>query len=197
MKDSSRIGTDLSAENYPPDVNNASHGGISSALRYWLRDLVLSIGLAGLVIIFLYQPVKVEGTSMLPRLTDQERVFINKYIYHFESINRGDIVVFRYPLDTTKSYIKRVIGLPGETVELRSGHVFIDGMSLTEPYVLSTYRDRENYGPFMVPPGEFYVLGDHRNSSNDSRLWGTITRRNIYGKAVLVYWPMKNFGIVE
>ena len=89
-------------------------------LRGWTRDLAVALGLALVIIIFLYQPVKVEGTSMNPLLSDQERIFINKFIYHFEPIDRGDVVVFWYPLDRSKSFIKRIVGLPGETVEIRA-----------------------------------------------------------------------------
>src|SRR6266568_133470 len=102
--------------------------------RYWLRDLILSILLAIIVIVFLYQPVQVEGTSMMPRLTNHERIFINKFVYRFEPIQRGDIVVFWYPLDPTKSYIKRVVGLPGEAVAIQDGRVFVNNKPLQEPY---------------------------------------------------------------
>ena len=99
--------------------------------RYWLRDLILSVLLAFIVIVFLYQPVQVEGTSMMPRLENHERIFINKFLYRFRPIERGDVVVFRYPLDTSKSYIKRVIGLPGDEVSIRDGHVLVNGKPLT------------------------------------------------------------------
>src|SRR5690348_12005464 len=111
-------------------------------LRGWTRDLAAALGLALLIIIFLYQPVKVEGTSMAPLLSDQERIFINKFVYHFEPVERGDVVVFWYPLDRSKSFIKRVVGLPGDEVEIRRGHVFINGKSLEEPYVPSQYVDK-------------------------------------------------------
>ena len=94
-------------------------------LRTWTRDLAVALGLALVIIIFLYQPVKVEGTSMAPLLSDQERIFINKFVYRFEPIDRGDVVVFWYPLDRSKSFIKRVIGLPGETIEIRTGHLYV------------------------------------------------------------------------
>ncbi len=166
-------------------------------VRAWLRDIVVSLGIAGVVIVFLYQPVKVEGNSMMPELADQERIFINKFIYQFEDIHRGDVVVFWYPLDPAKSYIKRVIGLPGETVQLVNGEVFVNGGRLIEPYVPPEFRDRQSLGPVRVPSGEFFVLGDHRTSSNDSRVWGTVERRLIYGKAVFVYWPMQQLGILR
>lgn len=165
--------------------------------RYWLRDLVLSLLLAFIVIVFLYQPVQVEGTSMMPRLSDHERIFINKFVYRFEPIHRGDIVVFRYPLDPSKSYIKRVIGLPGEWVSIQQGVVEINGKPLAESYVPPSYLDHDSYPPVYVEPGHYYVLGDHRDSSNDSRVWGTVDRGFIYGKAAFVYWPLDQAGTLQ
>jgi signal peptidase I len=165
--------------------------------RYWLRDLVLSLLLAFIFVIFLYQPVQVEGTSMLPRLTNHERIFINKFVYRFEPIERGDIVVFHYPLDPSKSYIKRVVGLPGETVRIRDGRVYINGRALTEPYVPPSFFDHQSYPPVTLAPDHFFVLGDHRDSSNDSREWGAVDRKFIYGKAVFVYWPFDQFGTLR
>jgi signal peptidase I len=162
--------------------------------RYWLRDLILSLVLAFIFVIFIYQPVQVEGTSMLPGLTNHERIFINKFVYRFEPVRRGDIVVFHFPLDPSKSYIKRVIGLPGETVQVRKGHVYIDGRELKEPYVPSGFLDDNSYPPVTLAPDNYYVLGDHRDASNDSREWGPVARRYIYGKAVFVYWPFQEFG---
>jgi signal peptidase I len=164
--------------------------------RAWTRDLVVALALAMVIIVFFYQPVKVEGTSMAPLISDQERIFINKFVYRFEPIGRGDVVVFWYPLDRTKSFIKRVIGLPGETVEIRRGRVFVDGRRLMEPYVPPQYADLGNYGPFVVPDGEYFVMGDHRASSNDSRIFGPVPDRYIYGKAVFAYWPMDRFGSI-
>lgn len=165
--------------------------------RYWLRDLLLSLLLAFIVIFFLYQPVQVEGTSMMPRLSPHERLFINKMVYHFEPIRRGDIVVFRYPLEPAKSYIKRVVGLPGERISVRAGRVYVDGEPLDEPYLPTDTADRQSYPEVLVGPDQYYVLGDHRGSSNDSRVWGTVPRKFIYGKAVFVYWPFGEFGPVE
>jgi len=166
-------------------------------VRVWVRDMAVSVVIAALIIVFLYQPVKVEGTSMMPWLTDQERIFINKFVYKLGEIARGDVVVFWYPLDPTKSYIKRVVGLPGETVRIANGRVYINGKLLDEPYVVSDYLDRQSYAPTRVPVNHFYVLGDHRNSSNDSRSWGTVSRDYIYGKAVLVYWPVDKFKVLD
>src|ERR1035438_9419698 len=168
---------------------------IRSALS-WVRDLAFSVLIAVILIVFIYQPVKVEGTSMMPTLTDQERIFINKFTYHLGlgSIDRGDMVVFWFPLEPTKSYIKRVIGLPGDAIYIDAGQVYVNGRLLNESYVPEDYRDRVSWEEHRIPPGEYFVLGDHRSSSSDSRTWGFVKREAIYGKAVFVYWPLKNMG---
>jgi signal peptidase I len=163
-------------------------------LRNWTRDLAVALGLAIVVMIFLYQPVKVEGNSMNPLLSDQERIFINKFVYHFEPIDRGDVIVFWYPLDRSKSFIKRVVGLPGETIQIRAGDVYIDGKKLPDQYVPPNYLDGSNYGPLKIPRGDYFVMGDHRDSSNDSRVFGPVPRSLIYGKAVFAYWPVDHIG---
>jgi signal peptidase I len=176
----------------------SGHPGVARwlDLRAWVRDVVISVVIAAIVIVFLYQPVKVEGTSMMPWLTDQERIFVNKFVYRFGDIQRGDIVVFWWPLDPSKSYIKRVIGLPGDTVMIDRGVVIVNGQPIDEPYVPEQYRDYMSYETKTVPPDHYYVLGDHRNASNDSRQWGMVERRRIYGKAVFVYWPLDKFGVI-
>lgn len=172
---------------------------IVGRLAPWARDMALSVVLALLVILFLYQPVKVEGTSMMPSLTDQERIFINKFVYRLGlgEVERGDTVVFWFPGDPSMSYIKRVIGLPGDVVEIRAGQVIVNGVELEESYVPEEYRDPGTYPPLMVPEGRYFVLGDHRSSSNDSRVWGPVPRESIYGKAVFVYWPLDKMGVVR
>ncbi len=166
---------------------------------FFLRDLVLSVLIAVAIILFLYQPVKVEGTSMLPALADQERIFINKFTYRFgfEDIQHGDMVVFLYPGDTSKSYIKRVIGLPGDWVAVTEGIVFVNGKKLDEPYVPEEFHDRITSPRVQVGDGQYYVMGDHRSASNDSRSWGTVPREYIYGKAVFVYWPLGKLGVLR
>ena len=163
-------------------------------LRAWARDLLIAVALALVIIVFLYQPVKVEGTSMTPLLADQERIFINKFVYHYQNIQRGDVVVFWYPMDSSKSFIKRVVGLPGETVSIEQGHVYINGVQLDEPYVPAVFADAGYYGPVKVQDGHYFLMGDHRSSSNDSRVFGPVHARHIYGKAVFSYWPVERFG---
>src|SRR2546428_1966299 len=139
-----------------PPAAAAPAFSLPRVLKAWARDLFLALGLAMVIIIFLYQPVKVEGTSMAPLLSDQERIFINKFVYRFEPIERVDVVVFWYPLDRSKSFIKRVIGLPGEYIEVRQGRVLVNGKRLMEPYVPSQYEDATDYGPVRVPVDHFF-----------------------------------------
>jgi signal peptidase I len=176
-----------------PDRPVSPHS-LRNEIRVWTRDLLIAIGLALVIIVFLYQPVKVEGTSMAPLLSDQERIFINKFVYRFEPIQRGDVVVFWYPLDRSKSFIKRVIGLPGESVEIRRGAVYVDDKIVPEPYVPPMYEDLSDFGPVRVPKDSYFVMGDHRISSNDSRVFGPVADRYIYGRAVFAYWPVDHFG---
>jgi len=160
----------------------------------WMRDLIISLAISAFIIVFLYQPVKVEGTSMMPSLDDQERIFINKFVYRIEPIQRGDIVVFRYPRDPAKSFIKRVIGVAGDHVRIADGHVFLNGKMLEENYVPSVYQDERSYPEIVVPPDSYFVLGDHRSLSNDSRDFGPVDASYIYGKAVFGYWPVDKVG---
>jgi signal peptidase I len=171
--------------------------GVIREIRDWTRDVFFAIGTAVLIVVFLYQPVKVEGTSMLPELVDQERIFVNKFIYRIESIERKDIVVFWYPLDPTKSYIKRVIGVPGDVVEVRRGRVIVNDNPLDDVQIDPDFVDYRSYPPVYVEPGHYYVLGDHRNQSNDSRMWGLVPQKYIYGKAVFRYWPVSKMGSLE
>ena len=160
----------------------------------WLRDLIISLTISAFIIIFLYQPVKVEGTSMMPSLDDQERIFVNKFVYRMEPIQRGDIVVFHYPRDPSKSFIKRVIGLAGDHIRIDAGQVFVNGQSLEEDYVPLDYADQRSYPELIVPATAYFLLGDHRTMSNDSRDFGAVQQKFIYGKAVFGYWPMDKMG---
>ncbi|HEY7404377.1 MAG TPA: signal peptidase I [Candidatus Angelobacter sp.] len=189
-------GAPLQDEPKPPAAVTPESAGLRT-LRTWARDLFFSILVSFFIILFIYQPVKVEGGSMEPGLEDQERIFINKLVYRFESIERGDIVVFHYPRDVRKSFIKRVIGLPGDRIRILSGHVYVNGVALPEPYVPDDYQDARSYSETVVPANAYFVLGDHRNSSNDSREFGPIMRGYIYGKAVFGYWPMEKMGVLH
>jgi len=169
-------------------------GRLRNLFSVWMRDLFIALGIAAFVIIFLYQPVRVEGTSMMPSLDDQERIFINKFVYRIEPIQRGDIVVFQYPLDPHKSFIKRVIGLAGDHIRIAEGHVYVNGKTVVENYVPGAYQDGRSYPEIVVPTGSYFVLGDHRSLSNDSRDFGPVDASYIYGKAVFGYWPVEKVG---
>jgi signal peptidase I len=195
------INDDKDIQVHHPD--DASRSSLWAEGRLLLRDLIFALMIAALVVVFVVQPVKVEGTSMLPRLHDGERIFVNKLIYYDEyrwapKVERGDIVVFWFPDDPSKSYIKRVVGLPGDTVELRDGAVFINGSSLNETYLdpkenLST----RGLAPVYVKPNYYFVMGDNRDNSSDSRAWGLVPKKYIYGKALLRYWPLSAASVIH
>ena len=172
-------------------------GSSLAELKSWTRDIFFAALTAILIVVFVVQPVRVEGTSMQPNLADQERIFVNKFVYHLSDIQRGDVVVFWYPKDRSKSFIKRVIGLPGEIVEVRQGIVYVDGKPLQEHYLLSEYADYYSYPPVNVGGDSYFVMGDHRNSSNDSRHWGCVPANAIFGKAIFRYWPVSKMGLVD
>ena len=170
-----------------------------SEARLLVRDLVFALLVAALFVVFVMQPVKVEGTSMLPRLHDGERIFVNKLVYyHLPRLQRGDIVVFWYPDDPDKSYIKRVIALPGELLEIRDGVIYINGQELKEPYIEAARNvTRVNHAPVLVKPHYYFVMGDNRDQSYDSRSWGLVPEKYIYGKALLRYWPLAQASVIR
>jgi signal peptidase I len=195
------INDDKDIQIHRPEV--ASRSNLWAEGRLLLRDLVFALMIAALVVVFIVQPVKVEGTSMLPRLHDGERIFVNKLIYYDEyrwapKIERGDIVVFWYPNDPSKSYIKRVIGLPGEVVEVREGTVFINGAILEEKYLDPGENvSSASQAAVEVRPNYYFVMGDNRDNSSDSRSWGSVPKKYIYGKALLRYWPPSAASVIH
>lgn len=172
-------------------------GGLWSELRSLFRDIVFAGLIAILIVVFVVQPVRVEGQSMMPRLHDQDRIFVNKFIYPLrewmgdkEPIKRGDIVVLLYPLDPSKSYIKRVVGLPGEEINIEDGKLYINGQLVEEPYLDPGYTDNNSLAtPKRIPDHHYFVMGDHRRNSSDSRYWDFVPEKYIYGKAIFRYYP--------
>jgi len=188
----------LPADSRPPEfLPTPAPVRKSGSVGLWLRDLFVSAIASVLIITFLYQPVRVEGTSMLPRLEDRDRLFINKFVYHVSAIKRDDVVVFHYPRDPEKSYIKRVIALPGDRLRIDHGVVYLNGKRLTENYVPEEYRDSRSMAEMVIPEDTYFMMGDHRSISSDSREFGPVERSLIYGKAVFVYWPTKDAGVVR
>ncbi|HKD92509.1 MAG TPA: signal peptidase I [Terriglobales bacterium] len=178
----------------PVPIANEATVNRKPLLRSWLRDFLVSLGISAFIIIFVYQPVKVEGTSMMPELADQERIFVNKFVYRLEPISRGDVIVFHYPLDPSKSFIKRVVAVAGDHVRIESGTVYVNGAALDEAYVPEEFRDQRSYPEIEVPSGSYFVLGDHRSLSNDSREFGPVSQDYVSGKAVFAYWPFDKAG---
>ena len=170
---------------------------ILSAAWDLLHDVSITVLFCFFIVTFVAQPVRVQGASMQPRIEDNERILINKAIYRFQGVERGDVVVFYYPRDPSVSYIKRVIGLPGDRVEIRSGTVYVNEIALEEPYLLSDYRDRYDMPETLVERGHYFVMGDHRSSSMDSRSFGSVPEKYIYGKATFCVWPIAKTGRVR
>ena len=169
-----------------------------------LRDIILIIAVFILIGVFAVQPVVVEGTSMVPQLHDGERLLVNKLVYYkFKSVSwghleRGDVVVFWFPHDPDKSYVKRIIGLPGERVEVRNGGVFINGTELKEDYLApENNQSMPNFQEKKVDDHYYFVMGDNRDNSSDSRYWGLVPEKYIYGKAFFRYWQPSHAGVIE
>lgn len=164
-----------------------------NAAREVVETLVLTL-LIFLGVRVLVQNYKVEGYSMQPTLEDGQYLLINKIGLHFRQPERGDVIVFKYPVDPTKSFVKRVIGLPGDTVEVRDREVYVNDQKLIEPYI----KEAPNSGipRTIVPPGDYFVMGDNRNNSSDSRMWGPLPEDDVIGEAWLTYWPPKEWGAV-
>ena len=179
-----------------PD-RDASRSQIWRALWELVHDLSVAVLFCFFLITFVAQAFRVQGTSMLPLLEDSERIIVNKFVYRFHAIHRGDVVVFWYPKDPSVSFIKRVVGIPGDAVELRRGSLFVNDRRVDEGYVRPHFKDDESHSKVLVAKGYYYVLGDHRTSSNDSRSWGEVPEKYIYGKAVFRFWPLPKIGFIE
>jgi signal peptidase I len=167
------------------------------ALWELAHDLSVAVLFCFFLITFVAQAFKVQGTSMQPLLSDGERIVVNKFVYRFRPIARGDVVVFWYPRDSAVSFIKRVVGLPGDTLELRRGMLYLNGQRAREDYLSPGFRDEDSHPPLEIKKGYYYVLGDHRSSSNDSRNWGEVPEKYIYGKALFRFWPISQLGFIQ
>lgn len=155
----------------------------------WIRSIAVAVLLALVIRFFLMEVFVVEGRSMYPTLEDYERVVVNKLIYRFDEPQPGDIVVFEY--EPRRDFIKRVIGVGGDIIEIRDGVVYRNGESLNEPYLLDGMDQQPNFGPVEVPPGTLFLMGDYRRNSLDSRdpRVGFVSLERIKGRAFLVFWP--------
>lgn len=157
-------------------------------LRELLETVVIAVALALLIRIFVVESFQVQGTSMEPTLQHRDRLIVYKLGYRWASPERGDIIVFHYPLDPTRDFVKRVIAVPGDSIRIEQGRVFVNNVALDEPHVKAPSND--SMPERTVPPGAYFVMGDHRNNSEDSRKFGFVREELIVGKAILVYWPL-------
>ncbi len=185
-------------------LRRESRNGLWTESLRLARDIFLIIVVFVLFGVFAVQPVVVEGTSMLPQLHDGERLLVNKLVYYklksvrWGHLERGDIVVFWFPNDPDKSYVKRIIGLPGENVEVRNGTVYINGSELKEEYLDTEHNQSlPSFPAKRVDDHHYFVMGDNRDNSSDSRYWGLVPEKYIYGKAFFRYWKPSNIGFLE
>jgi len=156
----------------------------------WLRTLGSAAVYATLIVTFGLQVARVDGQSMAPTLADQDRLIVNKLVYRMSVPRCGDIVMLYYPKNPDQSFLKRVIAAEGDTVRINDGHVYVNDMPLDDSYVSSEYRSHEDWGPLVVAEGYYFVMGDHRNNSSDSRTWGLVPRKYITGKVQVRWWPI-------
>jgi signal peptidase I len=209
LRKKDQIGFGSVSEHDDPDIlvtrlRRDSHRGLWTEGLRLARDIFLIIVVFILFGVFVVQPVVVEGTSMVPELHDGERLLVNKLVYYkiqsvsWGHISRGDIVVFWYPKEPDKSYVKRVIGLPGETVEVRNGKVYINDRELQEEYLDTEHNQAlPSFPPKKVEDHYYFVMGDNRDNSSDSRYWGLVPEKYIYGKAFFRYWKPSSMGFLE
>lgn len=174
-----------------------ANGGDAQSLRNFLLDVLETVVISLLLFLAINAVsarIRVDGQSMVPTFKDGEFVIVDKISYRFHDARRGDVIVFHYPRDPQQEYIKRVIGLPGDQIDIRNGKVYVNGSVLNEPYINAQPRYELQT---VVPAGELFVLGDNRNNSSDSHDWGTVPEDFVVGKAVFVYWPINEVGVIQ
>ena len=168
----------------------------------YAKSILIALIIALLVRTFIVQAFRIPSGSMIPTLLVGDHILVNKFIYHFKDPQRGDVVVFKFPLDRKKDYIKRIIGIPGDRIEIRDKVVYRNGKALDEPYAIhednrtlpAAFQPRDNFGPIVVPPNSYFMMGDNRDSSYDSRFWGFVKRKALIGKAFIIYFSWNPHG---
>ncbi|MCK4257541.1 MAG: signal peptidase I [Halanaerobiales bacterium] len=161
----------------------------------YVKSVIMAVILALILIIFVIQAFFIHSGSMWPTLEVRDRILVNKFIYQFKDPEKNDIIVFKYPLEPRRKFIKRVIGLSGDRMQIINGQVYVNDEPLKENYLLT--RGYSNYGPIVVPEDNYFVLGDNRNNSEDSRFWGFVPNENIIGQAILVFWPLNRVKLLK
>jgi signal peptidase I len=167
-----------------------SLGQVRDELVAWVKTLVSAAVYAILIVTFGFQVARVEGHSMAPTLEDQDRLIVNKLVYRIGDPRRSDIVMLYYPLNPEKSFVKRVIAEENDTVRIVDGRVYVNDVPVHDDYIPEDYRSHDDWGPQVIPEGYYFVMGDHRNNSSDSRHWGMVPKKYIIGKVQLRWWPL-------
>jgi signal peptidase I len=168
---------------------------VQEELLAWIKTLLSAAVYAILIVTFVFQVARVEGQSMAPTLEDQDRLIVNKLVYRISEPRRNDIVMLYYPLNPDKSFVKRVIAEEGDTVRVVDGRVYVNDVPVPDEQVPPEYRSHDDWGPQVIPEGYYFVMGDHRNNSSDSRHWGFVPKKYIIGKVQLRWWPVPNATI--
>jgi len=178
----------------PGDLRLTSPGitlqQVKDELWAWIKTLLSAAVYATLIVTFGVQVARVEGQSMAPTLADQDRLIVNKFVYRIGEPRRGDIVMLYYPVNPEKSFVKRVMAEEGDTVRIVVGQVYVNDIPVKDDYVPAEFRSHDDWGPQVIPEGYYFVMGDHRNNSSDSRHWGMVPKRYIIGKVQLRWWPV-------
>jgi len=182
----------VAAPEAPRGSWSISFARVGEELLAWFKTLLSAAVYATLIVTFGFQVARVEGQSMVPTLEDQDRLIVNKLAYRLGEPRVGDIVMLYYPEDPSKSFVKRIVAEPGDTIKIVDGRVLRNEVPLADDFIPEKYRDHDNLGPFVLPRGYYYVMGDHRNNSSDSRTWGYVPKRYIIGKVQLRWWPVNS-----
>jgi signal peptidase I len=178
-------------------IGSSAWERFAEELITWLKTLASAAVYATLIVTFVCQVARVEGQSMEPTLEDQDRLIVNKLVYRIGEPRRNDVVMLYYPLNPNKSFVKRVIGEPGDDVYITDGKVYVNGIPLKDDFIPARFRSHDEYGPIRVKEGHYFVMGDHRNNSSDSRMWGEVPKMYILGKVQLRWWPLSTARVFE
>jgi signal peptidase I len=174
----------------PIEAPSIGIGRVVEEVVAWLKTLASAAVYATLIVTFGFQVARVEGQSMAPTLADQDRLIVNKLAYRIDEPKVGDIVMLYYPLNPEKSFVKRVIAAEGDQVRVVDGRVYRNDVPMDDSFVPTEYRGHDDWGPQVVPEGYYFVMGDHRNNSSDSRHWGFVPKKYIIGRVQLRWWPL-------
>ncbi len=176
---------------------NTTFARVQEEIWAWIRTVASAAVYAILIVTFGFQVARVEGMSMAPTLEDQDRLIVNKLIYRISSPHKGDIVMLYYPVNPDKSFVKRVIAEEGDLVRIVDGRVYVNDVPLKDDYVPTEFRSHDDFGPQVIQEGYYFVLGDHRNNSSDSRHWGLVPKKYIIGKVQLRWWPLPEARVFQ